>query len=227
MKAYFIILISLLTIFSCGSSNQNQRIIKKSIVHPVKSAEAKGMIILYQKGNNNIFSYKIKKDKKKAILTLKTQFGFKAATVYMKNDSIWVVIPFEKVVYFQEKSNILLIPTIKTNNIPIGMLMDYLVGNFSFKYSTIYNDSDFDLIKSLREIKYGYINGDLAGVEYQYGQTVMNTSIRHIGNKVKLNLKKNNNLLMSIKIDNIILQDDMPDSIFSPKIPKNYQLINL
>ena len=220
-------ILALMTIFSCGSSKSQKKTIDKSVQRPINSAKSKGMIILYQDGSNDILKYKLIKDKKNAILTLETQFGFNAAKLYMKGDSVWVIIPSEKVVYFQDKSNILLIPTIKTDDVPVGMLMDYLIGNFSFKYSIITDESDLDLIQALKEIRYGYLDGDLAKVEYEFGKTVMNTSISHIGNRIKLNLKRNENLVMTINIENIVLQADMDKSIFIPKIPKNYQFVTL
>lgn len=227
MKLY-ILLLAIITIFSCGSSTQEPvKIVDKSVSRPVRTLKSKGNIIMYQNGRHDILSFKLRKDEGNSILKITTQFGFEAATVYVKSDSVWVFIPSEKVVYFQDKSNVLLVPTLKTDDIPIGMIMDYLAANFSFKYSRIHDGSDLELMQSIKEIKYGYLDGDLAKVEYIFGKSKMNTSISHVGSNVKLNIKRNQNLLMTVNIDKLVLQADMPDSIFLPKIPKKYQYIIL
>ncbi len=222
---YLSLLLIFFTIISCSSSSP-KKTVNKSPKRPINAAKSKGMIVMYQEGNNSVLNFKLKKDRTNAILTL-TKFGFTAAELYMKGDSVWVIIPSEKVVYFQDKSNILLVPNLKTDDVPIGMLLDYLVANFSFKYSIVYNEADLDLIESIRNVNYGFIDGDLAAVEYNYGQSIMSTSITHIGDKIKLNLKRNRNLLMSISIENIVLQADMDPKIFVPTIPEGYQLVKL
>ncbi len=223
---YIILLLTFIALFSC-SKKDVKPISDKSVARPVKTLKSKGKIILYQDGRHEILSFNLIKDEENSILSIKTRFNFDAVKVYVKSDSVWVFIPHEKVAYFQDKSNVLLIPMLQANDIPIGMLMDYLAANFSFKYSIIYDQSDLDLIESLRKIKYGYINGELARVEYDYGKSVMNTAISNVGQNIKLNLKRNDNLFMTVNIENIVLQAQMPDSIFVPKIPSNYQFVKL
>ena len=225
MKKFLsIFIIASLLIFSCSKKTYY---FKKDINRPIETAEAKGQIILYGNGIHEIVFYHIKKDKDKAFVVIRSQYGPVISKIYKVKDSIWIVLPFKKVVYFQKNSNILMVPGLLSENIPVGAIFDLLIGNFSFSSSILNPHKDTDLLQSFSNMNYVFYEGRLIQISYKYMDVIYSFNISYIGSKLKINLKKNSKLYATLLIEDRTIYNHFHEDTFILKIPKDYQIVEL
>lgn len=223
MKVYLFVFFALLVI-GCAPK---QRFGPEVVSEAVERASSEGMLIIYNQGGSNHFiNFRLVRDREYAFLELFSQIGLKIADVYKRKDSIWVVVPMESTVYFQSGSNSVKHPMFNTPGFPIGMLFDIMGANFKFSHSVI-SGYDFYLADAINSMNYSFYGGQLARTEYRYKNKVINKSFKYSGDSIRVNVKRDGLLMITVSINNLQIGVDVDHTKFNPQYPEGFRYVEL